>query len=128
MLAAVGTLWWANRTGLPESWRVAIEREISKQGAHVKIGSLSYHPLRGVVASKVRVFSDPDLRHEISRLERVILDFDKTKLARGIVHLTRIELKDADLVLPVNPNEPDSEILRNQPRQRHRLHSRRPPP
>ncbi len=111
VLTALGTLWWANRTGLPESWRIAIEREIGKQGAYVKIGGLTYIPLRGVVASKIRVFSDPELHHEISRLERVILDFDKTKLSRGIIHLTKIELKDAALDLPVNPNDPDSEVL-----------------
>jgi hypothetical protein len=111
VMATAGTLWWANRTGLPESWRVAIEREIGKQGAHVEIGSLSYHPLRGVIASKIRIFSDPEHQREISRLERVILDFDKSKLARGIVRLTRIDLKDADLVLPVDPKDPDSEIL-----------------
>jgi hypothetical protein len=111
IVAVPGTLWWANRTGLPESWRIAIEREISKQGAHVKIGSLSYHPLRGIVASRVQIFSDPGLQHEISRLERVVLDFDKTKLARGNFHLTRIELNDAALLLPVDPKEPESEVL-----------------
>lgn len=111
VVAALGALWWANRTGLPESWRTAIEQEISKQGAHVKIGGLSYFPLRGVVASKVRVFSDPEHQHEISRLERVILDFEKTKLARGIIHITKIELKDAGLLLPVKPDDPNSEIL-----------------
>ncbi len=111
VLSALGTLWWANRTGLPESWRTAIEREISKQGAHVEIGALSYVPLRGVVATKVRVFSDPHLQQEISRLERVILDFDKAKLAQGRVRLTKIELKDAALVLPVDPKDPDSEVL-----------------
>ncbi len=110
-LAAIGTLWWANRTGLPESWRVAIEREVSKQGTYVKIGSLRYHPLRGVVASKIRVFSDPLSNHEISRLEQVVLNFDKTKLTRGIIHLTKIELMDADLVLPIDPTRPDAEVL-----------------
>lgn len=111
VLSALGLLWWANRTGLPESWRTAIEREVSKQGAHIKIGTLRYVPLRGVIATRIRVFSDPELRHEISQLERVILDFDKTKLARGIVHLNRIELKDAALVLPVTPDDPESEVL-----------------
>ena len=110
-VSMVVVLWWANRTGLPESWRTAIEREISRQGAHVKIGSLSLHPLRGVVASKIRVFSDPLFRHEISRLERVVLDFDKTRLARGNVHITKIELKDATLQLPVDPADPASELL-----------------
>jgi len=110
-VALCATLWWANRTGLPESWRTAIEREISKQGAHIKIGGLSYHPLRGVVASKIKVFSDAERLHEISRLERVILDFDKTRLAKGNVHLTKIELKDAGLQLPVDPADPSSEVL-----------------
>ncbi|MEI8038109.1 MAG: AsmA-like C-terminal region-containing protein [Verrucomicrobiota bacterium] len=106
VVALLATLAWANHTGLPESWRTAIEREIGKQGAYVKIGHLSYHPLRGVVASKVRVFADPQNLHEVSRLESVILDFDKTQLARGIVHLTKIQLQDAQLTLPLNPNDP----------------------
>jgi hypothetical protein len=111
VVAALATLWWANHTGLPGSWRATIEREISKQGAYVEIGALSYLPLRGVVASRVRVFSDPDRAHEISRLERVLLDFDKTKLARGTVRITKIELKDARLLLPVNPDDPESDSL-----------------
>jgi hypothetical protein len=111
ILAALGTLGWANYTGLPAAWRAAIEREISKQGAHVKIDKLSYIPLRGVVASKVRVFSDPECQDEISRLESVILDFDKTRLAKGILHLQKIELKNAQLTLPLDPTNPSSTTL-----------------
>lgn len=110
-VAMPATLWWANHTGLPESWRATIEREISKQGAYVEIGALSYLPLQGVVASRVKVFSDAARAHEISRLESVLLDFDKTKLARGVVRITKIELKDARLLLPVDPNDPGSESL-----------------
>lgn len=104
-------LWWANRTGLPESWRSAIEAEMGKQGIQVQIGALSYHPFRGVVASRVRFYSDARRTHEISRLESVLLNFDKTKLARGLVRITRIELRDAGLVMPVDPDQPDSEVL-----------------
>jgi len=108
VVAAVTLLWWANRTGLPDAWRAAIEREVGRQGVHMNVGSLSYLPLRGVVASKVRIFSDPEHRHEISKLERVLLDFDKTKLARGIMHLNKIELREATLVLPVDPDAPEA--------------------
>lgn len=111
VITGIGTLWWANRTGLPDSWRSAIEAEIGKQGVQVRIGALSYLPLRGVVASNVRFFSDSSHRNEISRLERVLLDFDKTKLARGVVRITKIELRDAALLLPVDPDQPDSEVL-----------------
>ena len=111
VLAAFGGLWWANNTGLPAAWRAAIERGISKQGAHIQIGSLRYLPLQGVIADEVRVFSEPSHEHEISRLERIILDFDKTKLARGIFHLNKIQLSHARLTLPVDPKNPDSEML-----------------
>jgi hypothetical protein len=109
--AAGWLLWWANRTGLPESWRAGIEREISHHGLNVRIGALSYLPLRGVVASKVRVFSDPDCHYEISRLERVVLDFDKTKLARGHVRINKLVLRDAALSLPVDPDHPEAGML-----------------
>jgi hypothetical protein len=111
ILAGGWLLWWANRTGLPESWRAGIEREISHHGLYVKIGALSYHPLRGVVASKVRAYSDPQCLHEISRLERVLLDFDKTKLARGSVRINKLVLRDAALSLPVNPDDPEAGML-----------------
>ncbi len=112
MLAAVGLLFWANSTGLPQSWRSAIEQEVSKQGAYIKIGSLRYLPLRGVIATDVRVYSEAEHLREISRLERVTLDFDKTKLARGIFHLNKIQLHHARLTLPVDPKNPNSETLK----------------
>ena len=111
IITGIGMLWWANRTGMPASWRAAIENEISKQGAYVRIGGLSYNPLRGVIATKVSVFSDATRLHEISKLENVVLDFDKTKLARGDVKITKIEFVNVTLIMPVDPNNPDSETL-----------------
>ena len=111
VFGALGVLWWANHTGLPESWRAAIEREVAKQGAHLKIGGLRYVLLRGIVASDVRIYSEAEHLREISRLERVILDFDNTKLARGLIHLNKLQLDDARLILPADPNNPASETL-----------------
>lgn len=111
VLGAIGVLWWANSTGLPEPWRAAIEREATKQGVHLKIGGLRYVVFRGIVATDVRVFSEAEHLREFSRLERVVLGFDNTKLARGIVHLKKLELDDARLVLAVDPDDPASETL-----------------
>ncbi|MCP5531635.1 MAG: hypothetical protein H7A49_02870 [Akkermansiaceae bacterium] len=106
--ALVATLWWANRTGLPDSWREKIETAISKQGAHVTIGSLRYIPLRGVVASEIRVFSDEEHEREISRLESVVFDFDYTKLSRGDLRITRLEFRNAGVTMPVDPDDPSA--------------------
>ena len=111
VLAGVGVLWWANHTGLPVAWRAAIERHVAKQGAHVKIGSLRYAIFQGIIATDVRVYSEAEHLREISRLERVILDFDKTKLARGKLHLYKIQLDHARLTMPVDPQNPASETL-----------------
>ena len=43
VIVAAGTLlWWANRTGLPDSWRAWIEHEIAREGLHMEIGALSW--------------------------------------------------------------------------------------
>lgn len=107
----VGAIYWANQTGLPEEWRQAIEREISKHGAHVEIASLTYLPLRGFIAENVRVFAEPERIHEISRFERVQLVLDNTQLARGEFRLRKIELRNARLSLPVDPKIPSGESL-----------------
>lgn len=110
VLLPVG-LWWANRTGLPESWRTAIEQEFGRHGVYVQIGGLSYLPMRGLSANDVVVYSDPMFVHELSRVESLLLGFDKTRLARGKFEITRLEVRNADLVLPVEEGNPESQVL-----------------
>ena len=110
-VTVVATLWWANHTGLPVAWRGAIERELAKQGMHLTIGSLSYMPFKGIVASEVRVFSDARHAVLLSQLERILITVDKAKLARGEWRLTRIQISDSSLRLPIQPGNPDTGIL-----------------
>jgi len=104
-------LWWANHTGLPATWRAAIEREFAKNGIHVTIGSLSYIPFKGIIASEVRVFADRDHAVVLSQLERILIELDKAKLARGEARLTRIQISDTSLRLPIEPGNPATETL-----------------
>lgn len=111
MLSAIVGLWWVNHIGLPGPWRATIEREVAKQGTFITIGGLRYAPFRGVIASNVRIFSEPEHLREISRLENIIIDFNKPKLARGLFQIDKIQLNHAKLELPVDPKNPNSEIL-----------------
>jgi len=106
-----GIVWWANRTGLPETWRAAIEEECGKQGTFLTIDSLSYIPFKGIIARGVRVFSDKEKRLEVSQLERIVLDFDKAELIRKKFRLTKVELSDARLSMPLDPRDPASTRL-----------------
>ncbi|MEI7929155.1 MAG: hypothetical protein WCH40_11445, partial [Verrucomicrobiales bacterium] len=111
VIALGAALWWANKTGLPDTWRAMIEGELEKQGLHVSIARLSYQPLRGVVAEEIRVYSDDFHQHQVSRMQRVVIELDKPRLARGEVKITRFELVDGRLALPVDPQDPKSEVL-----------------
>lgn len=104
-------LYWANKTGLPATWRTAIEREISKHGVHIEIGSLSYIPLKGFVASNVRVFAEKKRIHQISKLEGVQLVLDYASLANGNFRLRKMELRNAELAILVDPKAPGGEAL-----------------
>ena len=105
-------LYWANKTGLPNSWRKAIEQEISGRGIYIEIGSLSYIPLKGFVASNVHVYAEAEHIHEISKLERVQLVLDYSSLADGKFRLRKIELRNAELSILVDPKEPGGDSLK----------------
>lgn len=111
VLTILGGLWWANHTGMPPALRALIERKLAEKDFHVRIARLSYLPLRGLLIDDVRVYSDPARDKQIARLERILLDIDKSKLARGDFRISKYELKDAQLVLPADPDDPKSPAL-----------------
>jgi hypothetical protein len=114
VVAAIGFVLWANHIGLPDTWRARIEREIEKQGFYVSVESLSYQPLQGITAKEIRVFSDESRSQIVSRLERVVLDFDNTKLiqlVQGDVKLKKLQIVDGQLELPMDPADPFSPVL-----------------
>jgi hypothetical protein len=111
LLAAVGGLWWANRTGLPDSWRGKIERGLAAQGLHADIGRLRYWPLQGIEADEVKVYADASRQRVIAKASEVVVDVDRTKLARGEVRVERLDLQGGSLILPVDPDDPRSKVL-----------------
>ncbi|MFT4177456.1 MAG: AsmA-like C-terminal region-containing protein [Luteolibacter sp.] len=111
VLTGLASLIWANVTGMPRTWRVKLEEQLAKQGTHVHIRAIRYFPLRGLVADDVDVFADAEKTRKLSTIGRIILDFEKTKLARGDIRVTKLELNKANVQLPVDPANPDSRFL-----------------
>jgi len=109
VLGGIGILVWANQTGLPDQWRATIEDEIAKHGngTTASIGSLSYIPLRGIIAKDVELFDAKNPGTRTAYLQRVVLDLDLPKLLDGIVKVERLELSDARISLPTNPGAPE---------------------
>jgi hypothetical protein len=111
LLAAGGTVWWANHTGLPESWRSGIEQALAASGLHAEIASLRYLPLRGIEAGEVVIYTDASRKRVLGRLDHLLLDIDRTKLSRGDFRVERLELTGARVTLAVDPDDPESKAL-----------------
>lgn len=111
LLAVVGGLWWANQTGLPDSWRTEIEKALAAQGLHADIAGLRYRPLRGIEADEVTVYADESRRRVVAQVNEVVVVVDRTKLARGEVRVGRLDLRGGSLRLPLDPDDPDSKVL-----------------
>jgi hypothetical protein len=111
LVGAAAVLWWANHTGLPDSWRAGIEEAMSASGLHAEIASLRYLPLRGIEAGEIVIYSDSSRRRVIGRLDRLLLDIDRTKLSRGDFKIETLELSGARVTLAVDPDDPGSRTL-----------------
>ncbi|MGB6223389.1 AsmA-like C-terminal region-containing protein [Haloferula sp.] len=111
VLTAVGGLWWANHTGLPEAWRTKIEEALSARGLHADVASLRYRPLRGIEAGEIVIYADSSRHRVVARMHELLLDVDRTRLSRGEVEIDRIDLAGARISLAADPMIPDSETL-----------------
>ncbi len=111
VLAAGGSLWWANRTGLPDSWRAEIEKAMAVRGLHADIQGLRYWPFQGVQADEVVIYGDETHQRVLARVKEVVMDIDRTKLARGEVRVERLDLKGGSLSLSADPTDPQSKVL-----------------
>ncbi|MEP4078284.1 AsmA-like C-terminal region-containing protein [Haloferula sp.] len=111
LVAAIVGLWWANHTGLPDSWRTKIEKELANQGYHTDVESLRYLPLRGIEAGEVVIYADESRSRVIGRLHHLMLDVDRTRLSRGEVKIDQIDLAGARISLAADPADPNSKTL-----------------
>ncbi len=111
LVGGAGLLWWANHTGLPDSWRGGIEEALAANGLHAELASLRYLPLRGIEAGEVVIYTDASRRRILGRLDHLLLDIDRTKLSRGDFKVQQLDLSGARVTLAVDPEDPASKVL-----------------
>jgi len=112
LLAVGGVVFWLNHVGLTEETRQQLADEIARKGIILEFQSLRYEPLKGLVARDVVVFADREKSLPFAHLGSVIIDVDKTKLLRKRVKVTKIVVASGEVSMPVDPKDPQSEILK----------------
>ena len=100
--------WYAYNRGFTKKWRLFVESEFHKRGVELYFSRLTLDPFQGLVARDVKIFDAKDHTKVLAVINRIVLDINYGNLVHGEPFLNGIDLRDARLVLPVDPADPDS--------------------
>jgi len=71
--AVLGGGWYAYDKGFTKKWRGLVAAEFRKRGVEVELHRLKIHPLRGLIAEKVKVYDARDHLHTLAVVDEVRL-------------------------------------------------------
>ncbi len=103
----VGGSYYLNQSGGNSQWRDKIAHELENLGIIADFESLRYSPTRGLIAEGVRIYTDESRTETMATLQHLVIDVDKTKLMRGKIRVNNVSLSNAEISMPLDPDEPD---------------------
>jgi hypothetical protein len=106
LAVTLGALWYASNRGFTSKWRRYVTEEFRKRGLEVTLRRLTLDPLRGIVAKEVRIYDARDKRRTLAVIDEMVLQINFANLIRGQPFLDALDLVDANLSLPLNPEKP----------------------
>ncbi len=112
LLAVVlAALWYASEKGFTSKWRGYVTREFHKRGVEVTLRRLTLDPMRGLVAKEVRVLDASDRRRILAVIDEMVLQVNYANLVNGKPFLDALDLRDASLSLPLDPQKPKGQKI-----------------
>jgi len=113
-LAAFGgwAAYYAQDKGFTHRWRNFIQAEFEKRGMHTTIRRLTLDPLHGLIAKDVMVYEDPDHSILLMSVSKIALDIDLTKIFSDDLALRSMDVRGAQVSIPLDPGKSKSATLR----------------
>jgi hypothetical protein len=108
LAAFLGTAWYLYDRGFTRKWRTTVMEEFRKRGVEVYFRKLSLDPTRGLVASGVKVLDVRNRRRVLAEIDEMRLQVNLAQMARGEPFLESLDLREANLALPLDPTDPAS--------------------
>lgn len=106
LAVAGGALWYASEKGFTSKWRGYVSEEFRKRGVEVTLRKLTLDLRRGLVAKEVRVFDARDRRRTLAVIDEMALQVNYANLMRGETFIDALDLREASLSLPLDPEKP----------------------
>jgi len=111
VIVGIGALWYASHQGFTSKWRRYVSEEFRKRGMEITLRRLTLDPVRGLVAKEVHVYDARDRRRTLAVIDEMALQVNFANLVRGKTFLDALDLHDASLSLPINPEKPQGEKI-----------------
>ena len=85
--------------------------EFEKRGIDAEIEKLTIDPFQGLVARNVKIHSNEKGQPLLASIDNITLDINPIKLLRKKQSLNSVEFRNADISIPINPEDPESKKL-----------------
>ncbi len=106
LAGAISAGWYVYHKGFTRTWRNQVTEEFRRHGIEVSLRRLTVDPYRGLIARDVKVFDTRDRRRTLAVIDEMQLGVNYAALARGENFLETLDLREATLSLPVDPEKP----------------------
>lgn len=112
LLALIGSAAaYVRSDGFSRKWRTFVMKQFEERGVYLTLEKLTLDPLEGLVARGIQVYQDKKHTVILADVDRLHLDLDYGKMVRNELFLEGMDLRDADLTFPLDPEDPHSEKL-----------------
>jgi hypothetical protein len=102
----LGAAWYVYNKGFTKKWRGFVAKEFAARGIDLTLRKLTLDPLHGLVAREVKVFDAKDRKRTLAVIDEMRLVINWANAIRGKTFLDALELRDANLSLPLDPAQP----------------------
>ncbi len=112
LLVAIGSAAaYVRSDGFSQKWRTFVMKQFEERGVYLTLEKLTLDPLEGLVARGIQLYQDKKHKVMLADVDRLHLDLDYSKMMRKELFLEGMDLRNADLTFPLNPEDPNSEKL-----------------
>jgi len=98
--------------GFSRHWRLRVSQEFRRRGLDLYVHRLTLDPIQGFVARDVQIFDTAAPGKVLATIDRVDLDLNLTNLLHSKPFIDAVDLRNANLSLPVNSDDPQSDRVK----------------
>ncbi len=116
LIALLGTLFWAGwyvyNRGFTRKWRDQLTAELRRRGFDFTAKRLTLNPFEGLVAEQVQIYLLDEHHTHLLYINRVAVDISIGNFIRKQPFLNSLDLRGANLTLPVDMADPNGPKLK----------------